>query len=238
MRRLPLYLLTCLLLAACSLQEKPVRTLQTTVPAAGLSSLALNINIGAVTVTPSTDSLVHVSVGLKHSNSFFGIFSMGGNNAINGATLSHETANGVLKLGVQYPTNADAGGVSEYWTLAVPASMHIRSQFNVGKLQVSGITGGVEANMNVGKVALDLPSGAMRVSINVGKISAVAKTLNYGPVSLVASVGDALLRVNGSPAGTQQQSGSGHRVSYQGKGKDAIDLSVNTGKVELDLKGQ
>ncbi|MDE2235254.1 MAG: hypothetical protein KGL13_01745 [Gammaproteobacteria bacterium] len=238
MRRISLYLLICLLPAACTLQQTPVRTLQTTIPAADISSLALEVNVGAVTITPSADSLVHVSVGLKHNNSFFGIFNTGGNAAIKAAALTQESSNGVLKLGIRYPSNTDAGGVSEDWTLAVPAGMHISSHLNVGKLQVSGLSGGVEADLNIGKVALDLPSGAIKVSVNIGKITAVADTLNYGPVNLAASVGDAALRVNGKPAGDRQQQGSGKNVHYQGQGQEPISLSVNTGKVALDLKGK
>ncbi len=238
MRRIPLFMLICLLLAACSIQEQPARTLTTTVPATGISSLMLNVNIGSVTVTPSADSIVHISVGLKHSNSFFGIFSMGGNDAIKAATLSHESADGVLKLGLRYPANTDAGGVSEYWTLAIPAGMHVSSGMNVGKLQVSGITGGVEANLNVGKVTLNVPSGDVKISANVGKINAEANLSSYGSVNLIAGVGDAQLRIDGASAGTHEKSGSGARVSYQGSGKNTLSLSVSTGKVSLDLKGK
>ncbi|HVC37851.1 MAG TPA: hypothetical protein VNF46_05560, partial [Gammaproteobacteria bacterium] len=126
----------------------------------------------------------------------------------------------------------------EYWTVAVPAGMHVSSDISVGKLQISGITGGVEANLNVGKVTLDLPSGAMKVSINVGKINAQSHTLNYGNVTLGADVGDADLQVNGTPAGNLEKGGSGKRVSYQGHGQDAISLTVNTGKIVLALNGK
>jgi hypothetical protein len=238
MRRITLCLLFFLLLTACSIQEQPVRTLETMVPATGLSTLALGVNIGAVVITPSTDSQVHVSVGLKPSNSFFGIFSMGGEDAIKGAAISQSSSNGVLKLGLQYPANTDASDVNEYWTLAIPTGMHVSSDINVGKLQVSGITGGVEANLNVGKVTLDLPSGPMKVSINVGKINAQAATLNYASVNLGAEVGDAQLQVNGVAAGNLEKSGSGNHVAYQGHGRNAISLTVSTGKVALALNGK
>lgn len=238
MRRIALCLLILLSLTACSLQEKPVRTLEAVVPAAGVSTLALGVNIGAVTITPSTDSEVHVSVGLKPSNSFLGIFSMGGEDAIKGAVINQVSSNGALKLSLQYPANTDASGVNEYWKVAVPAGMHVSSDINVGKLQISGISGGIEANLNVGKATLDLPSGAIRVSINVGKIDARADTLNYGNVTLGADVGDADLRVNGMSAGNLEKTGSGTRVSFQGHGQDAISLTVNTGKIALALNGK
>ncbi len=238
MRRIAMCLLILLPLAACTVEEKPVRTLETVVPAAGIATLALGVNIGAVTVTPSRDAEVHVSVGLKPSNSFLGIFSMGGEDAIKAAVINQTSTNGALKLSLQYPANTDASGVNEYWTLAVPVGVHISSDINVGKLQVSGISGGVEANLNVGKVTLDLPSGAMKISINVGKINAEAHTLNYSDVNLVAGVGDAQLLINGVSAGNTEKAGAGNHVSYQGHGQDAISLRVNTGKVALTLNGK
>jgi hypothetical protein len=238
MRRIALYLLILLPLTACTIQEKPVRTLEAVVPATGITTLALGVNIGAVVVTSSTDSQLHVSVGLRPSNSFFGIFSMGGEDAIKGAAISQSSSDGVLKLSLQYPANTDASGVNEYWTLAVPVGMHISSDINVGKLEVNGTTGGVEANLNVGKVALDLPSGAIKVAINVGKINAVAHTLNYATVSLGASVGDVQLQVNGVSAGDHEKAGAGNHITYHGHGQEAISLTVNTGKVVLALDGK
>jgi hypothetical protein len=238
MRRIVLCLLILLPLYACSIQEKPVRTLEAMIPATGITTLAMGVNIGSVVVTPSTDSRVHVSVGLRPSNSFFGIFSMGGEDAIKAAVINQVSSNGTLRLNLQYPTNTDASGINEYWALAVPAGMHISSDINVGKLEVNGTTGGVEANLNVGKATLDLSSGAIKISINVGKINAMAHTLNYASVKLGADVGDAQLLINGMPAGNTDKSGGGAHVSYQGHGQDAISLTVNTGKVALALTGK
>jgi hypothetical protein len=238
MRRIALYLLILLSLTACTIQDKPVRTLEAVLPATGISTLTLGVNIGAIVVTPSTDSQVHVSVGLKPSNSFFGIFSKGGEDAIKAAVINKVSSNGILKLNLHYPANTDASGVNEYWALAVPVGMHISSNINVGKLEVSGIAGGIEANLNVGKVTLDLPGGAMKISINVGKINAQAQTLNYASASLGADVGDAQLLINGMPAGNTEKSGGGAHVSYQGHGQDTISLTVNTGKVALALNGK
>ncbi len=239
MRRAAVLLLFLLPLAACSLQEQPVRTLVAVTPAAGISAVALGVNIGAVTIMPSKDAEVHVSVGLRPSNSFLGVFSMGGEHAIKAAVINQASADGVLKLSMRYPANTDASGVNEYWTVAVPAGMHVSSDINVGKLRISGISGGVEANLNVGKVTLDLPSGPMKVSVNVGKINAQAHTLNYGKVSVSADVGDYSLEVNGVSTGNQEKTSPGnHRLSYQGHGQDAISLTVSTGKVTLALSGK
>ncbi|MGA9852414.1 MAG: hypothetical protein WBR15_05725 [Gammaproteobacteria bacterium] len=235
MRRIAV-LLPLLLLAACSVQQRPVRTLETVLSATGVSVLNLTVNIGEVTITPSSDSNVHVSVGLAPSNNFFGLFTdSNSENAARGASLGHALNNGTLKLGVQYPANADASGISEHWIVAVPASVHINSHVSIGKLDVSGITGGVEADMNVGKVQLDVPGGVLKITTNVGKIQAVAHTLNYSDVTLGASVGSTTLTVDGVPMGTHQKAGAGDTLNYKGGGKDTINLQVNTGKVDVTL---
>ncbi|MHB8424318.1 MAG: hypothetical protein ACYDB9_04060 [Gammaproteobacteria bacterium] len=235
MRHVAVLLLCLSPLAGCSVQPPPARTLEMMLPGSGVSGLALAANVGAVTITPSRDAGVHVTVALRPSQSFLGIISFGGQDAIKAATISHAVSDGVLKLAMQYPGNTHAGDVEEHWTVAVPPGLHINSHINVGKLQVSGITGGVEAALNVGKVVLDLPSGAMKVSANVGKIEARAHTLNYGNVTLNADVGDAQLKVNGASAGDREKAGAGSQVSYRGHGHDAIRLTVNTGKISLAL---
>ncbi len=237
MRRNAVFFLLLLPLAACSVQQQPARTLEMVLPGSGVSGLALAANVGAVTIAPSRDARVHVNVALRPSKSFLGIISFGGQDAIRAAAIRHAVSDGVLKLAMQYPRNTHAGDVEEHWTLAIPPSLHVNSHINVGKLQVSGIAGGVEASLNVGKVVLYLPGGAMKVSANVGKIEAQAHTLNYGDVTLNADVGDAQLKVNGVPAGDLEKAGAGSRVSYRGHGHDTISLVVNTGKVSLALGG-
>ncbi len=235
MRRNAVLFLLLLPLAACSVQQQPARTLEMELPGSGVSGLTLTANIGAVTITPSRDASVHVTVALRPSKSFMGIISFGGQDAIKAAAIRHAVSDGVLKLAMQYPGNTHAGDVEERWTVAVPPGLHINTHINIGKLQVSGITGGVDADLNVGKVMLDLPGGAMKVSANVGKIKARTHTLNYGNVTLNADVGDAQLKVNGASAGDREKAGADSQVSYRGHGHDTIRLTVNTGKISLAL---
>ncbi|HEX6550730.1 MAG TPA: hypothetical protein VF117_08655, partial [Gammaproteobacteria bacterium] len=157
---------------------------------------------------------------------------------ITAATLGHALDKGELDLSVQYPAASDAGDVQESWNIAVPASVHVKSQLNIGKLQVNGITGGVAAKINIGKVTLDVPSGPLDVSMNVGKITAQSHTENYGDVMLAADVGNTRLTVDGTSVGGQQKEGTGSQLSYTGKGTDRITLKTNTGKISLALSGQ
>lgn len=239
MRRIVI-LLSCLLpLTACAPQRES-RTLESALPAGGITSLITHANIGSVTIAPSTDASVHVSVTLTPASHFFwGIFTHSKTPAaIRAATITHTLAKGALDFSMQYPADTDAGDVDEDWTIAVPASVHVQNHINIGKLQVTGMDGGVEASMNIGKVMLDVPGGPLDVSVNVGKITAEAHSLAYGGVVLAANIGDTRLSVDGMSVGSQQKQGTGSQINYQGKGNDALSLKVNTGKVSLALSAQ
>ncbi|MGH8398450.1 MAG: hypothetical protein ACRETA_09435 [Gammaproteobacteria bacterium] len=196
----------------------------------------MTANVGKVSITPSSDDKVHVSVSLMPSNSFFGLFTNQDSvNAARGASLSHALDNGTLKLRMQYPSKDDDSGVSEHWTIAVPVSVHINSHLSIGEMAVKGISGGVDANLNVGKVLLDVPGGPLKITANVGKIQATAHSLNYSDVTLSANVGKIVLTVDGVSVGDHQASGAGDALSFKGGGKDTINLQVNTGKIDVAL---
>ena len=238
MRRIAIIVLFSSALAACA-PQRASRTLSTSLPAAGVTSLFTHANIGSVAITASPDASVHVSVKLEPSNNFFwDIFTHGNPKAIAAATLGHALDKGELDLSIQYPAASDAEDVQEDWHIAVPASVHVKSQLNVGKLQVNGITGGVAAQINIGKVTLDVPGGPLDVSMNIGKINAQAHSVNYGDVMLAADVGNTRLTVDGMTVGDQQKQGTGSQMNYKGKGIDPITLKTNTGKVSLALSGQ
>lgn len=234
MRRL-VVLLSLLLLAACSVQQEisvPAQVL----PAAGVTGLNLNVNVGRVTITHSTDGQVHVSLSLKPSTSFFGIFTSGANiAAVQKATITHSLDNGVLTLGVQYPANTDSSNISEHWSVALPPAAALTAHVNVGDLNISGIAGGVDVSMNVGKVQLDVPGGALKVSANVGSIQATARSLDYSDIALGAGVGEAGLTVEGVSAGAAHKSGAGENLNYKLNGKNSVSLQVTTGSVKLAL---
>lgn len=239
MHRIAISLLILSTLAACAPQRE-TRTLESELADAGVTSLNTHADVGSVTVTPSPDASVHVSVKLLPSNNFFwDLFTKSKTpEAIRAATITHTLDKGVLDFSVHYPADADAESINEEWHIAVPANVHVSSRINIGKLDVTGIAGGVEAQMNIGKVTLDVPSGPLHISLNVGKISAQARTLAYGDVNLAANVGDTKLTVGGMSVGDAQKQGTGSQISYKGEGRDSIILKTNTGKVSLALSSQ
>lgn len=240
MNRLAIFLLFISLLAACTPQRE-TRTLESAaLPATSITTLIAHANIGSVTVTSSPDAQVHASVKLLPSNNFFwDIFTHSkAPAAIRAATITHSLDKGVLDFTVQYPANSSADAINEEWTIAVPAKVHVKCHIDIGKLEVTGIAGGVEARMNIGKATLDVPGGPLDISMNVGKINAQAHSLNYGDVVLAANVGNTRLTVDGMTVGDQQKEGTGSQMNYKGKGADPITLKTNTGKISLALSDQ
>lgn len=235
MRRL-LVFLPLLLLAACSVQEQEISLPAQVLSAAGVARLNLDVNVGRVSITPSTDGQVHVALSLKPSSSFFGMFTNGASvTALQHAAITHSLDNGVLTLGVQYPAHTDSSDISEHWSVALPAAAAITGHVNVGDLNISGIAGGVDVNVNVGKVQLDVPAGPLKVSANVGKIQATARSLNYSDIALGAGVGETSMTVEGVSAGDVRKTGAGQNLNYKLNGASSINLQVTTGAVTLAL---
>lgn len=239
MSRKVILLLLVFSLAACS-PSRETRILETSLPAGNATVLMTHANIGSISVTASSDSVVHASVKLLPSNNFFWDLLTRSKvpKAIHEARLTHTLDNGVLDFSVQYPPDSDSNAINEEWTIAVPATVQVKSHLNIGKLSVTGIGGGVDAQMNIGKVTLDVPQGPLNVTVNVGKIEAEAHSTDYGKVGLSANVGETHLTLNGATVGNPNEQGTGSQIDYQGKGSNAISLKVNTGKVTLELSSQ
>lgn len=235
MRRL-LVFLPLLLLAACSVQQQEISVPAQVLPAAGVTGLNLNVNVGRIIITPSSDGQVHLGLSLQPSTSFFGILTDSASlAAARHAAITHVLNNGVLTLGVQYPANTDSSNISEHWTVALPPAVAVTGKVNVGELNVSGIAGGVDANLNVGKVQLDVPGGSLKVTANVGKIQATVRSLDYSDIALGANIGKVGLTLDGVNTGSVQKTTTGQNLDYTMKGKNSINLQVTTGSVQLAL---
>ncbi|MDE2461333.1 MAG: hypothetical protein KGL98_08785 [Gammaproteobacteria bacterium] len=235
MHRLLMFL-PLLLLAACSVQQQEISVPAQVLPAVGVTSLNLDVNVGRITITPSSDGQVHLALSLQPSTSFFGMLTSSASlAAVQHATISHMLNNGALTLGVQYPANTDSSNISEHWTVALPPTIAVTSKVNVGELNVSGVASGVDANLNVGKVQLDVPGGPLKIIINVGKVQATVRSLDYSDVALGASIGKVGLTLDGVSTGSVQKTTTGENLDYTMKGKNRINLQVTTGSVQLAL---
>jgi hypothetical protein len=109
-------------------------------------------------------------------------------------------------------------------------------EMKVGQVTVSGIAGGVHANLNVGEIDLDTPGGPLDASVNVGQISAKSDTRELGPVDLSSDIGEAAVFRNGKAIRkVGRHTGLGRRIHIAGNGPDSMHLSVNVGEVDLRI---
>ena len=235
MRRLAVFL-PLLLLAACSVQQRELSVPTVVLPAADVARLSMDVNVGKVTITPSTDGQVHVTLRLRPSTSLFGLLTDTASlAAARQAAIRHTLSDGTLTLGVKYPVNTENSSIGEKWNVALPPATAFTGKVNIGELNVNGVAGGVQADLNVGKVQLDVPGGPLKITTDVGKIQATVRSLDYSDVALGASVGKVLLTVDGVSAGSLQKTATGQNLDYTMKGKNSINLQVTTGSVQLAL---
>ncbi|MGH8279283.1 MAG: hypothetical protein ACRETQ_06935 [Gammaproteobacteria bacterium] len=237
MRRLLIVLAAVVWLSACSVKQQTLRTLDTTVPAAGIAIVSVAANAGRVSFEPSQDGRIHVHVELVPTRfQFFGIITDSNSvNAAKAAKLSQSTDQGNLKLNVLYPGNGDSHGVGEHWTVDLPSSLHVAVTLAAGDIKVTGIAGGVQADINTGKATLDVPGGSLKIEDDIGKVTATVHSLNYSEATLAAGVGSAALTVDGVPVGKQKKSGAGRAIEWKSGGKDSIDIQVHVGKLSVAL---
>jgi hypothetical protein len=217
------------------------RTLSADIPTTGVATLELKVGVGEVHITASADDKVHAKVTLKQKEQeflwFFHWMSSGTSKEIATATLEQKQQGDALKLSLDYPgqKNDDDGNVKQEWEIQLPARLALDAVMNVGELTVAGVAGGVDAKLNVGELSIDVPRGALRGKVNVGEIRAKSGSAQHGDIRLSSNIGEALLSIAGQSSGVHDHGGLGNSVSVDGKGPDAMELSINIGEVSLHI---
>ncbi|MGH8273672.1 MAG: hypothetical protein ACRES9_05365 [Gammaproteobacteria bacterium] len=135
-----------------------------------------------------------------------------------------------------FDNNGNHHGWKTDWTLVIPARLALRLKLGVGDATVSGIAGGLDAEIGVGHLDARLPQGPAKANVGVGHIEAAIGSSDYGPVDLSAGVGHVGFEVNGEEIskGVQKHfTSASQKVS--GTGKTAYTLESGVGHVELKL---
>ena len=232
-------LLALLPLAA---QADSPRTLSTDIPVAGIDTVALEIGVGEVHVTTSSDDKVHARVTLRRKQRefmwFFHWMTEGSSSAIAAASLDQHSSGGRLELSLALPHQDEQQDVDQEWDLQLPARLKLVTDMQVGNLSIEGVAGGVKAKLNVGELTLDLPKGAIDAEVNVGEIRAKSASPRHGRISLGSSIGDAALIMQGTESGYHEHGGLGNQVTLDGSGPDDMRLRLNIGEVTLHLNPQ
>src|SRR5699024_983684 len=68
------------------------------------------------------------------------------------------------------------------WTITLPARLALKLDLDVGKADIAGVVGGVNAQVDVGKLDATLPRGPLAGSVDVGSIEAEVGSADYGAV--------------------------------------------------------
>ncbi len=216
------------------------RTLSADIPAAGINKLAIAVGVGELRVTPSRDAAVHVRVALRQKSReflwFFHWQSSSTAREIQAAQITRQKQGDRLVLSLSEPKNLDNDDVKQKWSVQVPARLAVDINMKVGQATVTGIAGGVHADLNVGEIDLDTPRGPMSADVNVGQIRAESGSAQHGDITLSSTIGEAALYINGKRVdGAGGHNGLGRSINFGGSGPDSMKLSVNVGEVDLRI---
>ncbi|MHB8424876.1 MAG: hypothetical protein ACYDB9_06950 [Gammaproteobacteria bacterium] len=233
-------ILGLLLLLPVLVHAAATRTLHADIPAAGINKLAIAVGVGELRVTPSTDDAVHVRVVLRQKSReflwFFHWQSSSTAREIQAAQITRQKQGDRLMLSLSEPKNLDNDDVKQKWSVRVPARLAVDINMKVGQATVTGIAGGVHADLNVGEIDLDTPRGPMSADVNVGQIRATSGSAQHGNITLSSTIGEAALYINGKRVGAAGgHSGLGRSIHFGGSGPDSMKLSVNVGEVDLRI---
>ena len=138
MRQLIWFLIA--LLAAGLVQAGEDYELRAEIPSDGLKQLFIDAKVGGVVVTGSdTDSTISVSVMLEddggwHSDSHL--------DSLDDTILVQKKSRSELRLSLKLPRDIDRDDIQEHWNVTVPRSFAARVRMGVGKVDVTGVSGG------------------------------------------------------------------------------------------------
>jgi hypothetical protein len=216
------------------------RTLSLDLASTGLDTLALQVGVGEVHVTASSDDQVHAQVTLRpKEREFLGFlhWSGGAGRDIAAASIHQERDDKRLMLSLDLDRH-DQDEIKQEWEVQVPARLKLDSVMNVGEMSIAGVTGGVGAKLDVGELEIDVPKGSIDADVNVGEIRAKSGSGHHGHIQLASNIGDATLLLQGAESGVHEHGGLGNRVSLDGDGPDSMDLKLNIGEVTLRIDAE
>lgn len=210
----------------------PARTLTARVPAAGVNAVDLEAGDAEVEVVAGADDAVDIRVEASSSSAGrvgIGIGAPPGDPSK--ADLETAVSNGILRVRL---LDHQMGAFEGRWTITAPARVAARLAIHDGRIDVTGVTGGVTASMSAGmhstagRLHVDVPRGPLDLSISVGDVDARTGAAGYGKVDVRSTVGDASLYIDGHAIDAPHEPGPGHRLQLAAGGTTGDDLRVRT----------
>lgn len=211
------------------------RDINANVPAANVRTVVVDANVGTVRLSGTSGDSVRIDLRLeaKRNYSLFSFFGGRRRGDVNGVDLRTDVRGTELRITLR----GDRDDLEEDWMITVPVQVEAKVTVNVGDIDLNGVTGGCEAVMNVGKVRIDVPEGHIRAVTNVGDLVVRTSTRSYGDVRVSANVGDTRLVVDGHRVPNAKRNyGPGGRVTFNGPGRDRIDVRASVGDAEVTIR--
>jgi len=150
--------------------------------------------------------------------------------------LQSQAQAGKLTLGLTPPVRSRHQRLREEWTIEVPPRIALNLNLEASDLEVSGVTGGVGADVTVGQVSIDVPAGNVDVSLGVGDAKVRTGSGSVRRVQLESSVGRTVLWMNGLQMPVDREPGAGSEVKTDGQGQYTYKVEVEVGDAELRIR--
>jgi hypothetical protein len=216
------------------------KTLASRVPAEGVHAIEIDAGRGSVTIAAGSDDEIQTSVTVTASGAPRGVVIFGAAPGDPARTDIESIADGrTLRLRL---SGAVGLGLDERWVVGVPARLSAVVTLDRGRIEVSGIEGGVRVRAEAGVdhapgvILVDVPRGPLDLSLGVGSIDARAGESPRGEITVRSRVGHARLELDGHEIVAGQEPGPGERVRLTGEGADGIVLRVGVGDAHLRIR--
>lgn len=232
--RIPSLLLIAGVLLAPPAASAATRVLEGATDAKAFKALRLDAHVGEVEVRVGTDERITWLVRIEPDDDA-GWFSdrKDAQRAIDGAQVRAVAAGESWELELDLPRGTDFDDLEEHWQVTVPARFALEIDANVGRVDLAGVAGGVEAELNVGEMRIDVPQGRVEARVNVGELRIVSATRSAGALRLAANVGEVDLKLDGKRIEADSTFSLGGGVTMSNGGKDDISAHVNVGSVSV-----
>ena len=201
------------------------RIIEESVSVADISKLSVRIHTAKVQVTADPSENIQLRIELKPEK--------GKKPNLESVKLDLDRSGDRLDVSLDIPFDPD--DVEQDWTILIPARLVLDVDVKVGKVNVDGITGGLELSVGVGDIRANAPEGRVKGRVGVGDVKVKSSTKSYGYVLLDANVGDTRLSVDGHRVVYSKPPGAGNRVALDGPGRDSFELKTNVGNAELEI---
>ena len=220
--------------AALLAQAAGPRTITRNLSAAGIEVLDLDSGIGDVEIRAIEGiDEIHIEIILTPRRG--GLFSSKrkAEQEVEAASLSTKTKGNRLSMQIT-PQADDDRRFEENWSIEAPAGINLEVNHGVGDLDIRGGIASIEVDSGVGDVFVEVAEGDITIDLGVGKAVVKAPAAAYASAEGAGGVGDARLTV----LGEKISSGGfvGHAASWEGKGKDHIEVSVGVGDAVITLE--